>query len=79
MLCYLRVLNTDYFYFYRSHQISDPQIQSILSKTRLPKRPKRPLDPKVLNLLMEPELPLTPPPEAPEKEMVDLDLAATEE
>ena len=67
-------------FFCRSHHVSDPQIQRILSKGRLAKRPKLPLDPKVLNLLATPEEPLTPPPE-PEKqpeEMMDLDLTPEE-
>ena len=66
------------FCFYRSYQTSDPKIQGIFIKDSWAKRPRKPLDPRVVDLLLPPDaqsLLLRPPPPSqnPEKpEMMDL-------
>ena len=47
--------------FRRSHHISHPRVQQILSKTLLPKRSHRPLTGKALSMLALPETLLQPP------------------
>ena len=52
--------------FRRSHHISHPSVQQILSKTLLPKRSHKPLTNKAKALLALPETLLQPPPQKKE-------------